>query len=82
MYPQSLSEKRVGRNIVQEGGYFDDAIVKLSPDGEILYEKSISQLLIENGMEIRLSMVGTNHEFQLDPIHINDVQPVDADGLY
>ncbi len=81
MYPQSLSEERVGRNIVQDGGYFDDAIVKLSPDGEILYEKSVSQLFIENGMEIRLSMVGTDHEFQFDPIHINDVQPVDADGI-
>ena len=82
MYPQSLPIEKVGRNIVQEGGYFDDAIVKLSPNGEILYEKSISKLLIENGMETRLSMVGTNHEFQLDPIHINDVQPVNVDGTY
>lgn len=82
MYPQSLSFEKVGRNIVQEGGYFDDAIVKLSPDGEILFEKSISELLIENGMETRLSMVGTNHEFQLDPIHINDVQPISFDGRY
>ena len=82
MYPQSLSIEKVGRNIVQEGGFFDDAIVKLSPNGEILYEKSISKILIENGMESRLSMVGTSHGFQLDPIHINDVQPVDVDSKY
>ena len=82
IYPQSLPIEKVGRNIVQEGGYFDDAVVKLSPNGEILYEKSISELFIENGMETRLSMVGTNHEFQLDPIHINDVQPVNFDGAY
>ncbi len=82
MFPQSLPDEKVGRDIVQEGGYFDDAIVKLSPNGEILFEKSISKLLIENGMETRLSMVGTNHEFQLDPIHINDVQPVNFDGKF
>ena len=39
-------------------------------------------MLIENGMESRLSMVGTSHEFQVDPIHINDVQPVNFDGKY
>ena len=82
MYPQSLPIERVGRQHVSEGGYLDDAIVKLSPDGEILYEKSVSQLLIDNQMESRLGMIGTNHEFQIDPIHINDIQPVNFDGKY
>ena len=39
-------------------------------------------MLIENDMESRLSMVGTTHTFQIDPIHINDVQPVNVDGKY
>jgi len=82
MYPQSLPIEKVGRNIVSEGGLYDDAIVKLSANGEILYEKSVSRIFIDNGMESRLSMVGTSHEFQLDPIHINDVQPVNIDGKY
>ena len=82
MYPQSLPIEKVGRNIVGEGGFHDDAIVKLSPDGEILYEKSVSRIFIENGMESRLSMIGTSHTFQLDPIHINDVEPVNVDGKY
>jgi hypothetical protein len=82
MYPQSLPIEKVGRNIVGEGGFYDDAIVKLSPDGEILYEKSVSRIFIENGMESRLSMIGTSHTFQLDPIHINDVEPVNVDGKY
>jgi hypothetical protein len=82
MYPQSLSIEKVGRNIPSEGGYHDDAIVKLSPDGKILYEKSISEIFIDSGMESRLSMVGTSHEFQSDPLHINDVQPVNFDGKY
>ena len=82
MYPQSLPIEKVGRKTPRENGFKDDAIVKLSPDGEILYEKSISRILIENGMESRLSMVGTSHTFQLDPIHNNDVQPVNVDGKY
>ena len=82
MYPQSLPIEKVGREIPQENGFYDDAIVKLSPEGEIIYEKSVSQIFIENGMESRLSMVGTSHTFQLDPIHINDVQPVNVDGKY
>jgi hypothetical protein len=82
MYPQSLPIEKVGRKTSHENGFMDDAIVKLSSDGEILYEKSVSRIFIENGMESRLSMVGTSHTFQLDPIHINDVQPVNVDGKY
>ena len=82
MYPQSLPIEQFGRDIPEDGGYYDDAIVKLSQDGEILYEKSISEIFIDNGMESRLSMVGTSHEFQEDPIHINDVQPVNYDSKY
>ena len=82
MYPQNLPIEKVGRKNPKENGFKDDAIVKLSPDGEILYEKSISRIFIENSMESRLSMVGTSHTFQIDPIHINDVQPVNVDGKY
>jgi hypothetical protein len=82
MYPQNLPIEKVGRKIPTENGFKDDAIVKLSPDGEILYEKSISRIFIENGMESRLSMIGTFHTFQIDPIHINDVQPINFDGKY
>ena len=82
MYPQNLPIEKVGRKIPKENGFNDDAIVKLSPDGEILYEKSISRIFIENSMESRLSMVGTSHTFQIDPIHINDVQPINVDGKY
>ena len=82
MYPQSLPIEKVGRITPVENGFKDDAIVKLSPDGEILYEKSISRIFIENNMESRLSMVGTSHTFQIDPIHVNDIQPINIDGKY
>lgn len=81
IYPQTLTTEKVGRNIISEGGFFDDAIVKLSFDGEILFEKSVSQIFIDNGLEYLLFSVGDRH-FDVDPIHINDIQPVNFDGEF
>tara|TARA_B100000795_G_scaffold215884_1_gene169748 strand:+ start:139 stop:1536 length:1398 start_codon:yes stop_codon:yes gene_type:complete len=82
IYPQSLPIEKVGRDLHngRDRGYWDDAISKLSPDGKILYEKSVSQILIENGLEYLLFGHGTSYEE--DPIHLNDIQPVNADTLY
>ncbi len=81
MYPQSLPAEKVGRNIVDEGGYYDDGIVKVSPYGEILFEKSVSQIFIDNGLEYLLFAAGIN-KFDEDPIHLNDIQPVNFDGEF
>jgi len=81
IYPQSLPVKKVGRNIRGEDGFDDSAIVKLSPDGEILFEKSVSQIFIDSGLEYLLFSVG-DRNFVRDPIHLNDIQPVDFDGAY
>ena len=81
MYPQSLPIRKVGRNIPEDEGYLDDGIVKLSPDGEILYEKSVSQIFIDNGLEYLLFSTGDSR-FTKDPIHLNDIQPVDSDGEF
>jgi len=85
MFPQSLPSNKVGRKTGSQGGYEDgfndDAIVKLSSDGEVLFEKSVSQIFIENGLEYLLFSVGDRH-FDSDPIHLNDIQPVDFDGEF
>ena len=78
IYPQILKEK-VGNELNADGGYADDGIVKLSPDGEILFEKSVSQIFIDNGLEYLLFSVG-DRNFKLDPIHLNDIQPVNDKG--
>ncbi len=80
MYPQSLPIKKVGRNIWEKQGYYDDAIVQLSPNGEILFEKSVSQIFIENGLEYLLFGMGDQDVFSKNPIHLNDIQPVNFDG--
>jgi len=81
VYPQTLPSDKVGRNIIDDGGFFDDAIVKLSSDGEILFKKSISQIFIDNGLEYLLFSVG-DRIFDNDPIHLNDIQPVNYDAEF
>lgn len=77
IYPQSLPIEKVGRN----DGLLDDAIVKLSPGGEILFEKSVLQIFIDNDLEYLLFSVG-DRLFDFDPIHLNDIQPVNFDGEF
>ncbi len=58
--------------------YHDDGIVKLSLDGNILYEKSVTEILIENNLfELVLSSYYGN-----DPIHLNDIEPVNFNSDY
>ena len=81
MYPQSLPIQQVGRDLILEGGFLDDAIIKLSPNGEILFEKSVSQIFVDNGLEYLLFSVG-DRAFSQDPIHLNDIQPVNFDTKF
>ena len=60
--------------------YFDDALVQISEDGEVLYSKSLTQILIENGYEYLLT--GMNAGFSDEPIHLNDIEPVLEDGAF
>lgn len=87
LYPQSLPIEKVGGEIKGDGGFLDDAIVKLSPIGQILYEKSVSQIFIDNGLEYLLFSVGASHSggrggFDSDPIHLNAIKPINFDGEF
>jgi len=75
LYPHSLPIEKVGKYY---DNFYDDAIVKLSSDGEVIFEKSVSQIFIENGLEYLLFSVG-DMRYTLDPIHLNDIQPVNFD---
>ncbi len=57
----------------------DDTVVQVAPSGEILFRRSIVQLLIDNGMS--QLMFSNDHSYP-DPLHLNDVEPVLADGPY
>ena len=81
IYPSKLPISKVGDKFIDDGGYLDDAIAKFSPEGEIIFEKSVSEILIDNGLEYLLFSVGDN-KFTRDPIHLNNIQPVNFDGKH
>lgn len=56
----------------RELAYIDNTISKLDPNtGQILFHKSITEILVENGLE-NILIKSNNSD---DPIHLNDVQP-------
>jgi len=57
----------------------EDAIVHVSPDGEILFEKSVPELLIENGLA---HFVYGLDFYSDDPTHLNDVQQAIEDTRF
>ena len=59
--------------------FADDTLVQVSPDGEILLEKSIGMIFLENDLEY---LVYTGDDYTRDPFHLNDVQPVFEDGPF
>lgn len=76
IYPYSISEKKIGKDF---GDFFDDAITKISPDGEILFQKSVMKILLENNFH---SLFFSNQMFDGDPIHLNDIQPVSKNSKF
>ena len=81
LFPYHINRSFVGNGSPSHKGFLDDAIVKLSKTGKIIFEKSVSQILIDNGLEPLLFSIGTPH-FSSDPIHLNDIQPVLFDSAF
>jgi hypothetical protein len=50
----------------------DDAITQISPEGKILFQRSIVQILVENGYKGLLMGTGV---FEEDPVHLNEIKP-------
>ncbi len=57
----------------------EDQIVKVGPDGAVLFEKSVAQMLLGAGLDW---MIFTNGEYRFDPMHLNDIEPALSDGPY
>ena len=76
MLPDGMDEKYVSPG---PHSFRDDAIAKVSPDGKILFHKSVGKLLVENNMGYLLFRLGGLYG---DPLHINDIEPVLTDSQY
>ena len=62
-----------------ELGFNEDTIVRFTRDGEILFEKSLTAMLLENDLGY---MVYPWMPYNYDPYHLNDVQPALSDGPF
>ena len=53
--------------------YRDDFLVQVDSKGKTLFSKSVTTILLENGLINRMYVYD---RYQRDPIHLNDIQPV------
>lgn len=57
----------------------DTGLVEFSEAGEVLYDRSLADLMLDHGLGYLFLAAGT---YTSDPLHLNDVQPVFEDGPY
>ncbi|WP_088340971.1 arylsulfotransferase family protein [Robiginitalea sediminis] len=63
-----------------EKSLMDDSITKIDPQtGDILFDKPVIQILVENGYG---DLVIQKGQLISDPIHLNDIQPALTDSPY
>ena len=62
--------------------YSDDSIIKINTNGKILYNKSITEILIENNIIPKNFVLNSLLLKELYPIHLNDIEPVLSNTQY
>lgn len=62
--------------------YWDDSVIKINVDGKILYNKSVTEILIEGKIlpeNFALNSIMVYPAKNFDPIHLNDIEPALTD---
>ncbi len=62
--------------------YADDSIIKINTDGEILFNKSITEILIENNILADNFALNSSLSNLKSPIHLNDIEPALSNTKY
>ena len=78
-YSKLVSDYVGLNNATEKYNFLDDAISILDKNGKILFSKSVTEILIENGYLYRIF---SQHPHKTDPLHLNDIQPVLKDTKY
>jgi hypothetical protein len=75
---KSLNDNKKNSNIsISDDNIIGDGISKINQKGEIIFYKSMNEILVEN------NIVKPNHLLiKNDPIHINDIQPALKNSKY
>ena len=60
--------------------YYDNLILQLSPSGEVIFSKSITDILVEN--ELSHFLFGMREIYSPDPLRVVDIQPALANGSH
>lgn len=60
-------------------GFKDNTIEKVSPDGKVLFSKSVAEILIDNGY---IGLLLGQEFYNADPIHLNQIYPVRGPSKY
>lgn len=68
--------KSARKNVTAD--YREDGIAKISPSGQLLFRKSIADILSRNG----LGYLYEGRPYSPDAFHLNDIQPVLSSGPY
>ena len=59
--------------------FFEDGITEVSAEGKLLFSTSLPEMLVRHGYKY---LMFTSGRYVDDPLHLNDIQPVLADGPY
>lgn len=59
--------------------FFEDGLTEVTADGKVLREISLPEMLIRNG---HMALMFTSGDYEDDPLHLNDIEPVMEDGPY
>ena len=62
--------------------FADGSIIKINTDGKILYNKSVTEILIENNIVADNFALTSSLSHDKDPIHLNDIEPAFIDTEY
>ncbi len=77
----SVSDEYFSHNSWLKEKLRDDSLARVSIDGKVLENHSFSKILVDNGL--REFLLGTaGHQFNEDPIHINQISVAPSDSPY
>ena len=68
-------------NLLNVKGQREDGITKVDAEGKVIFSKSIFEIIFENQLASVVFAVNGKYP-DLDPFHLNDIQPVVVDGPY
>ena len=64
-----------------DANFTDDGLALVSPAGDIVFNRSLSRIFMDNGLtSLLFSIPGDGYDS--DPLHLNDIQPVPGNGPF